>query len=153
VFRTYQLREERAYRVVILFLHPSIPTETIQQEIAKHDHRVRNVTNIRHRVTKEPLPMHFVDLEPKDNNKTIYNLDFICNTIITIEAPRKKNIIVQCTRCQDYGHTKTYCTRPFMCVKCGEHNTTVCRKKTYTPAKCGLCGGAHPANYKECDIY
>jgi transcription elongation factor Elf1 len=42
----------------------------------------------------------------------------------------------------------------FMCVKCGgEHNTTVCRKKPNTPAKCGLCGGAHPANYKGCDIY
>jgi hypothetical protein len=82
--------------------------------------------------------MHFVDLEPKGNNKTIYNLHFICNTIITIEAPRKKNIIAQCNRFQNYGHTKTYCTRPFMCVKCGgEHNTTVCRKKPNTPAKCG----------------
>jgi hypothetical protein len=41
-----------------------------------------------------------------------------------------------------------------MCVKCGgEHNTTVCRKKPNTPAKCGLRGGAHPANYKGCDIY
>ncbi|PNF32300.1 hypothetical protein B7P43_G16327 [Cryptotermes secundus] len=98
--------------------------------------------------------MHFVDLEPKENNKTIYNIDFICSTIITVEAPRKKNITAQCTRCQNYGHTKTYCTRPFMCVKCGgDHNTTMCRKSPNTPATCGLCGGAHPANYKGCDIY
>jgi hypothetical protein len=46
VFHTYQLREERAYRVVIRNLHPSIPTETMKQEIAKHDHTARNVTNI-----------------------------------------------------------------------------------------------------------
>ena len=137
VYHTYQLREERAYRVVIRYLHPSIPAEAIKQEIVKHGHTVRNVTNILHRATKEPLPMHFVDLEPKENNKTIYNIDFICNTIITVEAPRKKNIISQCTRCQNYRHTKTYCTRPFMCVKCGgDHNTTICRKDSNTPATC-----------------
>ena len=28
---------------------------------------------------------------------------------ITVEAPRKKKSIVRCTRCQSYGHTKTYC--------------------------------------------
>jgi hypothetical protein len=36
IFNTYQLREERAYRVVIRNLHPSIPTETIKEEIAKY---------------------------------------------------------------------------------------------------------------------
>jgi hypothetical protein len=41
-----------------------------------------------------------------------------------------------------------------MCVKCGgEHNTSMCRRKPNTPAKYGLYGGAHPANYKGCDIY
>jgi hypothetical protein len=49
IFHTYQLREERAYRVDIRNLHPSFPTETIKQEIAKHGHTVRNVTNTRHR--------------------------------------------------------------------------------------------------------
>jgi hypothetical protein len=93
--------------------------------------------------------MHFVDLEPKEN-RTIYNLDFICNTIMTIEAAGKKNTIAQCTRCQNYGHTKTYCTTPFICVKCGgEHKTTLCRRKPNTVGKCRLCGGAHPANYKD----
>jgi hypothetical protein len=49
IFHTYQLREERANRVVIRNLHPSIRTETIKQEIAKHGHAARNVTNTRHR--------------------------------------------------------------------------------------------------------
>ncbi|PNF38076.1 hypothetical protein B7P43_G18153 [Cryptotermes secundus] len=55
VYHTYQLREERAYRVVIRNLHPSIPAETIKQEIVKHRHTVRNVRNIRLRATKEPF--------------------------------------------------------------------------------------------------
>ena len=40
---------------------------------------------------------------------SIFDLHFLCNMKITFEAPRKKNSIVQCTRCQSYGHTKTYC--------------------------------------------
>jgi hypothetical protein len=67
------------------------------------------VFNIRHRLTKTPLPLYFVDLEPCDNNMSIFDLHFLCNMKITFEAPRKKNSIVQCTRCQSYGHTKTYC--------------------------------------------
>jgi hypothetical protein len=73
---------------------------------------------------------------------------------IAVEAPRKKNYIVQCTRCQSYGHTKSYCSRPYVCVKCGgKHNSTLCTKDPAAPATCALCGGEHPASYKGCIIY
>lgn len=71
-----------------------------------------------------------------------------------IEPPRKKNEVVQCTRCQRYGHTKTYCRRQHRCVKCGqEHNTKQCTKTKDTPAICVLCEGNHTANYKGCPVY
>jgi len=61
---------------------------------------------------------------------------------------------MQCTRCQDYGHPKSYCTRSFNCVKCGgPHDTTTCKKARDTPAKCVLYDGNHPANYKVCTVY
>jgi len=111
-------------------------------------------STFRHRLTKVPLPFYFVDLEPRDNNKSIDDLQFLCNMKITIEAPRRKTSIVQCTRSQSYEHTKTYCTRPFACVKCGRvHNTAQCTKDPATPATCALCGEAHPANYKGCDVH
>lgn len=154
IHHTYQPRGERAYRVVLRHLHHSIRPEVIKNELEGLGHTARNVLNIRHRLTKAPLPLYFVDLEPRDNNKNIYDLQFLCNMKITVEAPRKKTTIVQCARCQSYGHTKTYCTRPFICVKCGgDHNTTECTKDPTTPAKCALCGGAHPANYKGCEVY
>jgi uncharacterized protein YfdQ (DUF2303 family) len=41
-----------------------------------------------------------------------------------------------------------------MCVKCGgPHNSTTCAKSKETPARCGLCDGDHPANYKSCTYY
>ena len=73
---------------------------------------------------------------------------------IAVEAPRKKNHIAPCTRCQSYGHTKIYCSRPYACVKCGgEHNSTLCTKDPAVPATCTLCGAEHPASYKGCIIY
>ena len=143
VHHTYQLTQERAYRIVIRDLHHSIPTEDIKEELRTHGHPTRNITNIRHRVSKEPLPMFFVDLEPQVNNKEIYKLEFLQNTKIRVEAPRIKNSIIQCTRCQDYGHSKTYCRKPFNCVKCGQpHNSLTT-----------LCGGSHPASYKGYTVY
>jgi hypothetical protein len=110
--------------------------------------------NVKHRVSKEPLPLFFVVLEPQNNNKEIYNLEYLLNCKIRVELPRRKNTIVQCTRCQNYGHTKKYCTKPFNCVKCsGPHDTRFCRKPKDTPAKCILCSGSHPANYKGCTVY
>ena len=94
---TYQPRGERAYRVVLRHLHHSIHPDIIKDELERLGHTARNVLNIRHRLSKAPLPLYFVDLEPRDN-KSIYDLQFLCNMRISVEAPRKKTTIVQCTR-------------------------------------------------------
>lgn len=143
IHHSYQLKEDRAYRVVIKHLHNSIPTADIASELNNLGHKVRNVTNVRHRATKQPLNLFFVDLEPANNNKEVYNIERLQNVTIKIEPPHKSNNgIVQCTRCQLYGHTKSYCNRPFVCVKCGGlHSTESCKKSKETPATCALCGG------------
>lgn len=110
--------------------------------------------NVVHHATKTPLNLFFVDLEPAKNNKDIFDLKYIHNMKIAVEPPRKSTNIVQCTRCQLYNHTKSYCTRPFSCVKCGRgHSSTSCTKSRDLPAKCALCEGPHPANYKGCTVY
>jgi len=73
---------------------------------------------------------------------------------VTLETPRRYTGVVQCTRCQQYGHSKTYCNKPFVCVKCGaKHSTADCKKPRDTPATCALCNGPHTANYKGCEFY
>lgn len=154
VHHTYQLKEDRAYRVVIKNLHYSTDIKEIEEEISKLGHKIRNILNIKRRATKEPLNMFFVDLEPADNNKHIYQVYKINNQVIVIEPPKKINGIVQCMRCQQYGHTKTYCNKPFVCVRCGgSHSTANCKKDKDTPAICALCGGNHTANYRGCEFY
>ncbi|KAI5743663.1 hypothetical protein M8J77_020854 [Diaphorina citri] len=116
--------------------------------------KVRNITNILGQTNKSPLNLFFVDLEPAENNKQIFELKYLFNMKIAIEPPHKSTNIVQCTRCQTYGHTKAYCTHPFACVKCGgDHSTSSCSKSQDLPATCALCDGPHPANYKGCTVY
>ena len=154
-YHTYQLKEERAYRIVIKYLRHSTDVNEIRQELFDLGHDFRNIVNAHHRITKEPLNLFFPDLEPAANNKDVYNITVLQNKIVLIEPPRfNKTNVVQCARCQQNGRTKTYCNKPFVCVKCGGlYNRKDCTKRKDTSSKCSLCGGSHPANYKGCEHY
>ena len=153
-FHTYQLKQERPFRVVLRNIHHSVDLDELKFELQTFGHEVTNISNIRHRVTKNPLPPFFVDVKQKGNNKEIYNVNRLMNSIIKFEPPLVKREIVQCKRCQRYGHTQKYCNHNFRCVKCaGSHPTDQCTKSPETPAKCIHCQGEHPANYKGCSAY
>ena len=154
-FHTYQLKEERPFRVVLhRNIHHSADIDELKTELSKLGHEVINVSNIRHRVTKDPLSLFFIDLKQKPNNKEIYNTSRLMNAIVKFEPPQIKKEIVQCKRCQRYGHTQKYGNHTFRCVKCaGTHPTDQCRKSSETPAKCIHCQGDHHANYKGCSAY
>ncbi|KAJ8737813.1 hypothetical protein PYW08_000408 [Mythimna loreyi] len=84
----------------------------------------------------------------------VNQIKIIYHQSVTIEDPRKRKTIPQCQRCQQYGHSKNYCMRPYLCVKCGEGHRTADypKKDRNTPAKCALCED-HPANFMGCDVY
>jgi hypothetical protein len=53
-----------------------------------------------------------------------------------------------------FGHTKSYCYHPPKCISCREnHLIDTCQKSPSLPAKCALCEGNHPANYRGCPIH
>lgn len=152
-FHTFQLSEDKAFRIVIRGLHPSIETSEIKNELSELGFCVKSVTNVLSR-DKTPLPLYFVDLDRSNKSEEIFKLDVLLHSKIKVEEPRKKRTIVQCHRCQNYGHTKSYCTRPSKCVRCaGNHDYRVCTKPKSTPAKCALCNFDHPSNYKGCSVY
>lgn len=152
-FHSYQLSEDKPFRVVIRGLHPSIDHNVLKEELKEKGHIVRSVSNVLSR-EKEKLPLFFVDLEIAENNEDIFELDVLMYSKIKVESPRPKRQLAQCTRCQQYGHTKTYCNHPHKCVRCaGNHDSTSCEKPKETPATCALCGESHPSNYKGCTVY
>lgn len=153
-YHTYQLHSEKSLRVVVKNLHPTTPVDDIATAIEEIGHSVKNVINIKHHQTKIPLPMFFVDINPQESDNDIFSITTLLHTKVKIEEPHKKREIPQCLNCQSYGHTRTYCAYPPKCVKCGEsHPTSSCIKPPELPAKCALCSGPHPANYKGCLIF
>ncbi|CAG9087526.1 unnamed protein product [Plutella xylostella] len=152
---TFTRKDERPYRIVIKDLHPSTPVEAIKEEIESTGNTiVGEIINARYGPEKTPTYTWFVNLAPHPKNAEIKKLKYIYHTSVKIEDPRRTSTIAQCKRCQQYGHTRNYCMRPYRCVKCAEdHNTTDCPKKDRTtPAKCALCLGDHPANYRGCKV-
>jgi hypothetical protein len=110
---TSQLKEERAYRIVIRYLHHSTNLEDVKREVAELGHTFRDIINVRHELTREPPNFFFVDLEQAQNNKKICEVTGLQNRIVKIEPPHSsKTNITQCMRCQQYGHTKSYCKKP-----------------------------------------
>lgn len=80
----YQLKSEKPFKVVIRSLHYSIGKNEIKEALGEAEHTVRNVVNIKHWKTKEPLSTFFVDLEPGANNKQIYDLQTLLHMRIKV---------------------------------------------------------------------
>jgi len=113
-----------------------------------------NIYNIKQSKTNTPFPLTFVDLKPSANIKDIYLNENLHYTKVKFEPPRQKRTIEQCSKCQRYGHTKTYYLHSPRCVKCaGTHFTSQCLRKDKSDVTCVLCNGNHSANYKGCTVY
>lgn len=154
-FYTYRPKQDRCFKVVLKNLHPSTDIEEIKAEIEIQGHKVNNIWNVKQRITKKPLPIHFIEIESNSNNKHIYNIKSLLHCRVILEPPRPKRDIPQCSNCQQYGHTRKYCYRKPKCIKCaGDHASSQCERKERSDlVKCVLCNGNHPANYKGCAVY
>nr|CAI5847719.1 unnamed protein product [Callosobruchus analis]CAI5865709.1 unnamed protein product [Callosobruchus analis] len=82
------------------------------------------------------------------------NVRFILNTKILWERRQSERPIIQCHRCQRWGHATSNCQRQPRCLKCAaSHLTNECLKTRETPATCANCQGDHPANFSKCPVY
>lgn len=93
-------------------------------------------------------------MKPNQNNESIYNLTRLYYAVVKVEPPKPKRSVIQCSNCQEYGHSKNYCHKRARCVKCdGNHSTTKCTKPLNVPPICVNCKGQHTANYKGCPVH
>jgi len=161
-FYTYQLKSSKGLTVVIKGIDPDVDPNEIKDALGDLGFHAKSVTNIINK-KKLPQPMFRIELLPgtakmkKNENHPIYNLQFLLHRRITVEAPHPRNGPVQCANCQEYGHTKKYCTLRSVCVICAElHPTSECpnkKKDDSSIKKCGNCHGNHTANYRGCLVY
>jgi len=153
---THQLRKDRGYRIVIRHLHASTERNWIHEQLSGMGFMPRYIRVMSHRFSGKPMNLFEVELQPTidGSNEKILTLKKIGDQNVTVEKQRKRIDPVQCHRCQAFGHSRNYCRRQFVCLKCaGYHATSECTKARNTPAKCANCSGAHVASYKGCRVF
>lgn len=96
-FHSYQLKELKAFRAVIRNLHPTTDLSSIKKELLNSGFTTRNIMPVSHKLTKTPLPIFFIDLEPGPTNTDIYKITSLCYTIIKLNLLTQKEISLNAT--------------------------------------------------------
>lgn len=160
-YYTYQLKSAKGLVVVIKGIDNSVPTEDIKDALKNAGFDAKSIFNIINR-EKIPQPMFKVEVAfdstklKKNETHPIYNLKFLLNRRIVVEEPIKRKGPPQCQNCQEFGHTKSFCKLPSVCVRCGDiHKSLECPhpKSDTNVRKCGNCGEKHTANYRGCKVF
>ncbi|KAL7725437.1 hypothetical protein ACLKA6_002032 [Drosophila palustris] len=128
-YNTYQCRDDRSFRVVVLGIPASLGVSAIRDELSCMGYTVRSV--------------YFPKYKSRSGTG-VYMPNFFFLDLATSQV---------CHRCQRFNHTARYCLHAARCVKCGdEHDTRLCQKPDSLPPKCANCGMAHAANYRGCPV-
>ena len=140
----------------------SVPIGEIKDALESEGYEVKTINNIINK-NKIPQPLFRVEitfnssqLKKKGDIHPIYGLRYLLNRRITVEEPIKRKGPPQCLNCQEFGHTKSFCKLPPVCVRCGDiHKSLECpySKSDITNRKCSNCGQNHTANYRGCPVY
>jgi tRNA A37 threonylcarbamoyladenosine synthetase subunit TsaC/SUA5/YrdC len=78
----------------------------IKNELNGKGHLVRNIINVKHRATKEPLLLFFADLEQQNNNKEIYQLQSLQNCKSRVEPKTQKSDRIMYTVSKLWSHKR-----------------------------------------------
>ncbi|CAG9828444.1 unnamed protein product [Diabrotica balteata] len=70
-YHTYQLKQNRGFRVVIRNLHPSTDPDDIKKALLVHGHTALNISNIKQRGTKKDLPLCNIELAIQSTNHRV----------------------------------------------------------------------------------
>ncbi|KAL7742889.1 hypothetical protein ACLKA6_016251 [Drosophila palustris] len=115
-YNSWQPKEERSFRVVARGLHAETDKQYITDDLTALDHKVRNIHNAKSKTSGKKLNIFFIELEPAPNNKLIYDVKLINHQVVAFEPPNRREDIPRCYRCQEFGHTRSYCSKAVKCA-------------------------------------
>lgn len=152
-YHTFKNPENNNLSVMIRNIPHSLTETEIKDGLLKLKYPVTKVTRLYNK-QRLPIPICAVELQKTEKANEIFQLEKLNYCIVHVEPRRQNTDIVQCKRCQRYGHSKNYCHLEPRCVKCtGSHLYINCPKNPNQPPQCVNCGENHPANYRGCSLY
>lgn len=152
-WHSYENKQARPIRVVARNLHHTCEPTEIIKDLKDKGYKILNAFNKLQFRTKQPLDMFILSFESAENIEKIYEIKKIMNTIVKIEPMKLPKEIPQCKNCQQFNHTKNYCSKEPRCVRCaGKHLSKDCTKPQNIHPKCCNCAEHHPASYRGCIV-
>lgn len=154
-FHSFSPKQDRVKRLVIKGLNCDYTPQEVKEELTQMGLEITKVTNMYK--GKHMLNMFIVCFPTTTQLNTVlksYKFKYVCMQKVSWckYAPNKS--VVQCYRCQRFGHSSINCNYVQRCVKCiNHHGSEKCPKEVTQEVKCINCGGAHPANYRQCTNY
>ena len=150
-FHTYTWKDEKEHAFVLRGLHQEIEPNELKEEL--NENELLHVKNV-YRMRGTKYPAYLVITSADITIKTIEQVKFVQHTKVRWDRHVNNKIMIQCHRCQAWGHATTNCHAVPRCLKCAaSHLTKDCTKDPKLPAKCANCAGAHPANNTTCPVY
>lgn len=183
---TYTPKESRAVNLILRGIHNTFNELEIVDSLKNlsfKDKGTRIVnaykyTTNRSRTANRELSLYMVQFTPQAKIQDVMEMKFFEGQRIEWEMTRSHDII-QCKKCQRFGHVAINCFMPYRCVKCtSEHEPGNCQlqprdtnninsdptiqetnKNTEKTAsnsipKCVNCKmEGHPASYRNCTMY
>lgn len=159
---TFNLPGTSPLKLILKGLPPNISPEEIKEDLISRNFKVRVVKQFVKNVEKDgnkmelKLPIYSVEFDPNTLAKDVFAHKKVCWCLIHWEKYKTKNRIIQCFKCQAYGHYAKNCFKNQKCVLCtGAHALDQCplKHKPGQLLKCANCGKNHSAGSRDCDVY
>lgn len=151
-YQTLNLKSQRPKKVVLRGLPIETSANTIITDLTYKGFRPVPAVCLKHRISRQPMPLFLVCIEPNPNWTKIYEIKDIDKMYIKVESYHGSRV-KQCYRCQQCGHSSITCKPTPLCVHCGDpHVPKDCRLGKNDKPKCANCGGSHPANFRGCEM-
>nr|XP_018905219.1 PREDICTED: nucleic-acid-binding protein from mobile element jockey-like [Bemisia tabaci] len=162
-FHTYKKANEKTIRAVVRGLPADFSVDKIKSAFEGKFKGliVKNVSQVRHQITKSPQPLFFVDFLSNNLVSKVWDVKSIQDFIVSVERPKGRREVIQCKNCLAFGHARSSCYRDPRCLLCGDfHALSDCPRpeefnKILLPVypTCVHCGEMHAGNYKGCKVY
>ena len=142
--------------VLILGLHTDVSESDIEEQlIAVYECFPKAVARFNKPQSSEKSTTVKVTLGSlEQKNKLLQNRFKIFSQSFKVVNFESDPEIIQCFKCQKYGHYFRECKEQQKCLRCGEegHRLVECKNERHD-VTCANCQGKHAANYRGCPEY
>lgn len=157
-YHTYTIPSSKPIKFILKNLPPEITADQIKEDL---ENSSISTLDVKQMIKKDAinnkeikLPMYVINFPPTVNKSEIYKIKSVCQCIVQWENYKNKKSVIQCYKCQSYGHVSKNCYRSPKCMKCASsHYTSLCDVTDEKLFKCANCKGNHLANDTMCEEF